>query len=51
MELRPTEIQPPQTSEDGSLMKHSERDSDDAKTEQDYVNAAFHRENEVYENI
>ena len=51
MELRPTEIQPPQTSEDGSLMKHPERDSDDAKTEQDYVNAAFHRENEVYENI
>ena len=48
MELRPTEIQ--QTSEYGSLMKKPEGD-DDAKTEQDYVNAAFHRENEVYQNI
>lgn len=37
-------------------MKIPEGDSDDAKTKQDYANAAFHllpepQENEVYQNI
>ena len=54
MELQPTENQ--QTSEYGSLMKNPEGNSDDAKTEQDYANTAFHRlpkpqEKEVYQNI
>ena len=57
MELQPTQIQ--QTTRDseyGSLTKNPERDSDDAKTKQDYANVAFHRlpkqqENEGYENI
>ena len=54
MELQPTENQ--QTSEYGSLMKNPGGDSDDAKTEQDYANTAFHRlpkpqEKEVYQNI
>ena len=57
MELQPTQIkQTTRDSEYGSLMKNPEGDSDDAKTEQNYANAAFHRlpnprEKEVYQNI
>ena len=57
MELQPTQIQ--QTTRDseyGSLTKNPETDSDDAKTKQDYANAASQRfpkpqENEGYANI